>query len=393
MHTYFPKHLTVRRVLESAWADTPISKPRLGYLEDGKVDACLRWFRAELCPDQEDTLDQRAETYYSTRRRPTTKDESAGRYLEITKTTLRDEEALLNPAIDWADKVRFGELTFSAQRVALFLRAIIKSPDLVVLDEAFSGMDELARDKCMLFLNHGETMILRHVHREKPRIRRAGASAHQSALDQLRRVRVRGLSPDQALVVVAHSRDEVPGCVREYITLPESGTGKKTPLIGRIDGPLSVDYRRWGEIWGMPQGSGRPKKVSDEEQRTRDALYGPYSPLEVYSKSLNVLTGAMGVPGCGKAAITRWENARKLMNEEQLKADDERIKKRKAPKLKIGRPRTRGVKGEDGKVAEEKVAEEKVAEETPDEEEVDEEDKKKTVKKTDKKEEDAEEKK
>lgn len=389
MHTYFPKHLTVRRVLESAWADTPISKPRLGYLEDGKVDACLRWFRAELCPDQEDTLDQRAETYYSTRKNPSTKEESAGRYLEITKTTLRDEEALLNPAIDWADKVRFGELTFSAQRVALFLRAIIKSPDLVVLDEAFSGMDELARDKCMLFLNHGETMILRHVHREKPRIRRRGASAHQSALEQLRRVRVRGLSPDQALVVVAHSRDEVPGCVREYITLPESGTGKKKPLIGRIDGPLLADYRRWGEIWGMPQTSGRPKKVSEEEQLVRDALYGPFSPLEIYSKSLNVLTGAMGIPGAAKSAVKRWENARKLMNEEELKAHDERAKKRKAPKLKVGRPRVRGVrgvKGEDGEVVEEKA----------DEDEVGKEDKKKTVKKTkntDKKEEDAEEKK
>ncbi|KAF4545951.1 ABC transporter-like protein [Lasiodiplodia theobromae] len=397
VHTYFPKHLTVRRVLESAWADTPISKPRLGYSEDEKVDACLRWFRAELCPDQDDTLDQRAEAYYSARNFPT-KDDTAGRYLEITETSLRDEEALLNPSIDWADKVRFGELTFSAQRVALFLRAIIKSPDLVVLDEAFSGMDEMARDKCMLFLNHGETMILRHVHREKPRLRRQGASAHESAMERLRRVRVRGLSPQQALVVVAHARDEVPNCVREYITLPESGTGTKKPLIGRIDGPISVDYRRWGEIWGMPQVSGRPRKVSEEEQLARDALYGPVSPLEVYSKSLNVLTGAMGIPGCAKSAVTRWENARKLMNEEERKADDERIKKRKAPKLKIGRPRVRGVKGEGVEEREEEV-EGKADEEEEVEKEVEKEDKKKAVKKakktkkTDKKEENAEEKK
>lgn len=45
----------------------------------------------------------------------------------------------------WADQLLFGGLPFSSQRVALFLRAVIKAPDLVILDEAFSGMDESLR--------------------------------------------------------------------------------------------------------------------------------------------------------------------------------------------------------------------------------------------------------
>ncbi|KAF2135273.1 uncharacterized protein K452DRAFT_354445 [Aplosporella prunicola CBS 121167] len=177
VHTYFPKHLTVRRALQSAWADTPVTKPRLDAAAEQKVDACLRWFRAELWPEAE------------------------------------------GDSLDWADTQRFRDLAFSAQRLALFLRAIIKSPDLVILDEAFSGMDEPARDKCLRFLHHGDGVYLH------------------------------GLTPDQALIVVAHDHAEVPHCVREFITLPEAGAGV-APRVGRLDGPLAADRRRWSQVWG-----------------------------------------------------------------------------------------------------------------------------------------------
>ncbi|EKG20974.1 ABC transporter-like protein, partial [Macrophomina phaseolina MS6] len=281
VHTYFPKHLTVRRVLESAWADTPLTKPKLSYEADQKVDACLRWFRNELNPELGETLDQRGEAFCCAR--DSKANERIPIYLEITETTLRDEEALLqNPSTEWAETLRFRDLTFSAQRVALFLRAIIKSPDLIVLDEAFSGMDELARDKCLLFLNQGERMMLRHVYRERPHLRPQGARPVDSNIAAINRVRVPGLSADQALVVVAHTRDEVPGCVREYITLPESGTGQP-PRVGRLDGPISVDWRRWGDIWDAPSRKGRLKfDLSTERGRKWDAVMGKSSPVEVY---------------------------------------------------------------------------------------------------------------
>lgn len=51
------------------------------------------------------------------------------------------------------DKV-FSELTVSKQKLALFLRALIKKPEILILDEAFSCMDdEILMLKCHEFLN------------------------------------------------------------------------------------------------------------------------------------------------------------------------------------------------------------------------------------------------
>lgn len=304
VHTYFPKHLTVRRVLESAWADTPLTKPRLDFEADQKVEACLRWFRGELNPEVGDTLDQRGEAYCYSRKSKAS--ERTPLFAEATATTLRDEEHLLQPGLDWADTLRFRDLTFSAQRVALFLRAIIKAPDLIVLDEAFSGMDEFARDKCLLFLHYGESMTLRHVFREKPHLRPNGAHPHPSTLSDIGRVRVSGLSASQALVVVSHQRDEVPNCVRDYLTLPEPGSGNP-PRIGRLAGPPGADWRRWGEIWGVGLLMGRKKhEPGSAEDCKQTAVLGHGSPVEVYSKSLNILTDTVGLPTRAEAAKNRW---------------------------------------------------------------------------------------
>ncbi|KAK7543198.1 ABC transporter-like protein [Phyllosticta citricarpa] len=220
VHAFFPKHLSVRRVLESAWADTPLTAPKLTSQADEQVESCLRWFRKELNPALGDEILDRLERY-----------------------------RLMGVDMEWADSIKFGDLSFSGQRVALFLRAIIKRPDLVVLDEAFSGMDEFAREKCMLFLHHGERMSLRWTNTMR-RLVPSGPKAVESDRSVLNRVTVSGLSDRQALIVVAHKREDVPSSVRKYLTLPEPGSGRP-PLVGDLGVPLRTEYRLWPVIWGV----------------------------------------------------------------------------------------------------------------------------------------------
>ncbi|KAF2451445.1 ABC transporter-like protein [Karstenula rhodostoma CBS 690.94] len=202
VHALFPKNLSVRRTLECAWSDTPITKPKLDAGAAERVDACLRWFEAELKPKHTDG--------------PTS-----------------------NGNLDWATDVYFGELSFSAQRIALFLRATIRNSSIVILDEAFSGMDDLARDKCLLFLSHGQGMELLYTD--------AGPKPVESEFKRKGEVVVPGLQEHQALLCVSHSRQEVPGCVREWVCLAEQGMGQ--PRFGRWDGPLELAGSRWNEIW------------------------------------------------------------------------------------------------------------------------------------------------
>ncbi|KAI2614285.1 P-loop containing nucleoside triphosphate hydrolase protein [Hypoxylon fragiforme] len=125
IHQHMPRSLTVRQVIENAWADTFRSKAKLDDPSKEKVEACLRWFEAELNPS----------------------------YVRPSQPVSSED---LSADSKWADHYMFGELPFSAQRVALFLRAIIKQPDIVVLDEACSGMDDGVRNRCLLFLENGE---------------------------------------------------------------------------------------------------------------------------------------------------------------------------------------------------------------------------------------------
>lgn len=188
VHAFFPKQLTVRRSLESAWADAPMAKPALTAQAEKRVDAFLKFFAAELAP------------------------QSA-------------QNAVCDLA--WAKGLRFAELSFTNQRLLLFLRSLISSPDLVILDEAFSGMDDTTREKAMKFLSQGE--------------RGTSGCADEIVFD--------GLEPRQALLVISHAREDVPGCVREWICLPEPGEGRR-PRKGTLPGPLELNTKAWGEIWG-----------------------------------------------------------------------------------------------------------------------------------------------
>jgi ABC-type molybdenum transport system ATPase subunit/photorepair protein PhrA len=202
VHALFPKNLTIQRTLETAWSDTPITQPRLNAGATRRIEACLRWFEAELNP-----LFNKTETSSSN--------------------------------MSWATHFMFGELSYSAQRVLLFLRATISNPDIVILDEAFSGMDDLVRDKCLLFLSRGQNMELHYTN--------SGPKPVQAKGDMV----FTGLQDHQALLCISHSRQEVPGCIREWVCLPEPGSGP--PRFGKLDGPVELGRERWNEIWDWPQ--------------------------------------------------------------------------------------------------------------------------------------------
>lgn len=198
VHQHMPAGHTIRETVENAWAPTFRTKPQLDGAATAKVEASLRWFEKELNPEGHD---------------------GAG-----------------SSSLAWADAHLFGKLSFSAQRVALFIRAMIRGVDIVVLDEAFSGMDETVRDKCMLFLTDGET-------------KKYDGATGEIVASGVSDVSVQGLSDRQALICIAHVKEEVPPCVREWMCLPEANTGDPA-RFGRLDGPLGEEERRWDEVWG-----------------------------------------------------------------------------------------------------------------------------------------------
>ncbi|KAK7417527.1 hypothetical protein QQX98_004491 [Neonectria punicea] len=200
VHQHMPRRLTVRQVIENAWSETFGGRPKLDDAAREKVQAALKWFAPELNP-------------------------------EFVSSSSHE-------GLAWADEYIFGGLSFSAQRVALFIRSMIKSPDVVVLDEAFSGMDDAVRDKCTLFLNEGEAKTYRSEEIIESEASRSGT------------IKVPGLSDEQALICIAHIKEEVPDCVREWLCLPEANT-KQPARFGRLDGPLGLDEKRWQQVWGF----------------------------------------------------------------------------------------------------------------------------------------------
>lgn len=255
VHAFFPRKLTVRKTLESAYADTPLSRPRLTVEADARIDACLRWFQGELNPAlgmharlKEDILRRTSYTGRGTKELQG----DAQAYREIMRERWYDFEQDLASSVEWADDVLFGELPFSAQRVALFLRAVVASPDIVILDESFGGMDDLMRDKCLLFLEHGESQRLTPYAQQGRLQEEEYGTVKRRAFELEHNFTIKtGLTDQQALVVVSHVKEEVPECVRNYIALPESGSGNPCVIGEIVQKPLRTDSRLWAQIWGM----------------------------------------------------------------------------------------------------------------------------------------------
>ena len=196
IHGFFPRGLTVRKVLESAWAETFGAKPELTYERDRIVDAVLRWWEPELRQfqmqpakalkseegQQGGEIENEAATgeKKDSGRKPWTprleRDYASHAIWRMIKQSYPpvvngSQHSLVNSyrssetdrSLDWADDTRnhiFGVLSFGTQRLLLLLRALIKEPDIVILDEAFSGLSPEVCAKAMCWLEYGETRFL-----------------------------------------------------------------------------------------------------------------------------------------------------------------------------------------------------------------------------------------
>ncbi|OAP57344.1 hypothetical protein AYL99_08082 [Fonsecaea erecta] len=227
IHQFFPKHLTIRRALESAWAETYAGKPILSAERNDMVDRFLRWWEPEL---RQDTID--APGYNGT-----------------------TSESDLSWAAD-RESHAFGTLPFSAQRLLLLLRALIKQPDIIILDEAFSGLSADTRDKAMSWLEFGENKAPPSSLSPTPQSATTTTSRGAPSSDtQGTNVRFPGLTPAQALVVVSHVKEEIPDCVDEWLRLPgeeevvensrgvEGGRTRERGWVKSQDG--------WMRVWGL----------------------------------------------------------------------------------------------------------------------------------------------
>ena len=228
IHAFFPRSLSLRQTIENAWADTFLGRPVLKQQNYATVDSCLKWFEAELNPSFM---------------------KSSAEVMSYASSTV-PKKGISRRSTDWADDIRFGDCPFSAQRVVLFLRAIIKKPDLVVLDEAFSGMDAYVRDKCMLFLTWGETksFAIAQKHDNHKGLQERVRFVIDTDSDLLGEVPFTGLNNDQALLCISHIKEEVPGLVRDWISLPEATSGQAA-RFGRLQGPLEGNESAWKAIW------------------------------------------------------------------------------------------------------------------------------------------------
>lgn len=249
IHAFFPRQLTVREALESAFAETFLSKPRLTHERDLDVNAVLQVFRSELDPyftkagAHKDLGEVKS---YNNLFPKLPSSRSAGYY---GARLPHDAE------VDYADDIRFGQLSISQQRIVLFLRALVHKPDIVILDEPFSGLTASQRDKCLEFLERGQ---------RKPPSRHAAPLRHS------------GLSEDQALIMISHVKEEIPDWVRHYMRLPSGSSDDPDALDFRF-GSLKQssrlgDPKTWDLAWAPP--SEFEKEGQRRRQRKPETMEG-----------------------------------------------------------------------------------------------------------------------
>ncbi|EXJ55557.1 hypothetical protein A1O7_08485 [Cladophialophora yegresii CBS 114405] len=223
IHAFFPKHLSIRRALESAWAETYAGRPNLTPARAALVDEVLGWWESELRPDSSSNdVDGGGHGWATSKAHP------------------------------------FGTLPFATQRLLLFLRALIKQPDIIILDEAFSGLSARTRDKAMAWLEFGASGGGGGGGETQTRLSgNTGAPDDVAATDPglSTPTTFLGLTDQQALVVVSHVKEEIPDCVDEWLRLPgeeeivETGRGVeggKTPRRAWVK-----SQEGWMKVWGI----------------------------------------------------------------------------------------------------------------------------------------------
>ncbi|KAJ6043415.1 uncharacterized protein N7446_001614 [Penicillium canescens] len=239
IHAFFPRQLTVRQAVESAFAETFLSKPKLNSELDLDVNAVLKHFQPELDPAAAKSEIPEVSTEM---------------FPKIPKPSQAGSKRGYVPPehhCDYADDIRFGELTTAQQRIVLFIRALVHRPDIVILDEAFSGLSATQRDKCIDFIDCGE----------RPRAARLAVQRNAKPT-----YRFNGLTREQSLLVISHVPEEIPDSVRYFLRLPSDPGVNQAPLDFRF-GMLSTNsLLRKPSVWDIVWSGG--KAFKDATRRT-----------------------------------------------------------------------------------------------------------------------------
>ncbi|KAF4156976.1 hypothetical protein CNMCM8927_006059 [Aspergillus lentulus] len=279
IHAFFPRQLSIRQAIESAFAETFLAKPTLDHERDLDVSAALRFFKAELDPDAAVTTLQKP---------PGVNYRAMDLFPNIgqLKTTKNRDFVPTDYDVEYADSIRFGELSTAQQRLVLFIRALIHKPDIIILDEPFSNMSASLRDKCIHFLEAGEMRG-----NLKSSITRRTASTEATWLKgsnvKPSEVRHRGLSDEQALIMISHVKEEIPDSVRYYMRLPSDPGDGGEPLDFRFGvlqrSSVMSDPEIWDLAWSPPSAFDkaakpvRRKKSSAKNGRHDENIYEWYT--------------------------------------------------------------------------------------------------------------------
>jgi ABC-type molybdenum transport system ATPase subunit/photorepair protein PhrA len=269
IQAFFPSHLTIREAVESAWADTFLSKPKLNFQIDTLIDRVLAHFRPDLAklrllkPGKEHEIDMSIIPGGFLQRFATPPPESAD-ISEGSATTADYDTAYdnLNLPIGfdtyaYADDMTFGQLDVAQQRLVLFIRAIIKKQEVIVLDEAFSAMPPSMRQKCFALLEGPPANTVK------------GKESEQLPY----------VDETQSVVFVSHQRQEIPDSVRFWMRLPSQvGDDQKLDFAMGVlpDGEtLASSKEIWQNIWSKNSFPPYEHKGASSKKTPNDAeLYG-----------------------------------------------------------------------------------------------------------------------
>jgi ABC-type molybdenum transport system ATPase subunit/photorepair protein PhrA len=237
VHAFFPRQLSIRQALESAWADTFLSKPVLNLERDRDVEELLRFFRSDLGPKSH------AKAKSGTTRSKKMSAALRTQFPPLDLWEMSQQELLLwaDEDLRWADEVLFSALTTEQQRLVLFLRTIVHRPDLIILDEAFSGMSASLRQKCFHLLQSGVAG------RDSNGSNGSNESISPFSAGPF-------LTDQQSLIIVSHLKEEVPDFVRFWMRLPSDvGLDNTLPFaMGTLSEDMFISRgQTWDQLWAL----------------------------------------------------------------------------------------------------------------------------------------------
>ena len=101
---------------------------------------------------------------------------SSNNFLPMWDKLSLDQQKIIKMFMDHFNLTRiqnnfFSNLNVSQQKLVLFVRAIVKRPEILILDEAFSGMEDTEMIQCYDLLNSwpGTVLVVAHIEEETPK--------------------------------------------------------------------------------------------------------------------------------------------------------------------------------------------------------------------------------